>query len=138
MINKRKVRLMTRTAMYERHECSADLPKAKYYKNDYVGLHMWLTAIAVTAAYIIIIMLVAACNFEYIINHLTDMKYSVVGILILMGYLVMETIFLLAAYFIYSYKYVVAEHGIKVYQNRLQKILAMNKADQKRKGGKTQ
>ena len=66
------------------------------------------------------------------------MKYSVVGILILMGYLVMETIFLLAAYFIYSYKYVVAEHGIKVYQNRLQKILAMKKADQKRKGGKTQ
>mgnify|MGYP000830207533 FL=1 len=52
MINKRKVRLMTRTAMYEKHECSNDINKAKYYKSDYVGLHMWTTAIAVTLSLI--------------------------------------------------------------------------------------
>ena len=73
MINKRKVRLMTRTAMYEKHECSNDINKAKYYKSDYVGLHMWTTAIAVTIAYIIILMLVMSCNFEFIINNLTGM-----------------------------------------------------------------
>ena len=53
MINKRKVRLMARTAMYLKHEGVEDLPKAKYYKSDYVGLYMWLTAIAVTVAFIL-------------------------------------------------------------------------------------
>ena len=74
MISKRKVRLMSRTAMYEKNQCSHSFAKAKYYKNDYVGLHMWTTAIAVTIAYFIILALAVACNFEWLINRLTDMN----------------------------------------------------------------
>ncbi len=135
MVNKRKIRLMTRTAMYEKHECGSDITKAKYYKNDYVGLHMWTTAIAVTVAYVIILMLVIACNFEYIINNLTDMNYTVLGVILIMSYVAMMVLFLLIAYFVYSYQYVEAENGIKIYKNRLHKIYVMNKADKKRKGG---
>ena len=64
MVNKRKVRLMSRTAMYEKHEGNQDLPKAAFYKSDYVAVKMWCTAIAVTIAYILILCLVVACNFE--------------------------------------------------------------------------
>ncbi len=135
MVNKRKVRLMTRTAMYEKHECINDITKAKYYKSDYVGLHMWTTAIAVTLAYVIILMLVAACNFEYIIDNLTDMNYTVLGVILIMSYVAMMTVFLLVAYFVYSYEYVESENGIKIYRNRLHKIYLMNKAEKKRKGG---
>ena len=42
MINKRKVRLMTRTAMYEKHECSNDINKAKYYKSAVSYTHLTL------------------------------------------------------------------------------------------------
>lgn len=138
MINKRKVRLMARTAMYEKHECNSDLPKAKYYKNSYVGLQMWITAVAVTIAYFIIFLLVIACNFEYFINNLTEINYTVLGIIALMCYIAMQALFLLMAYIIYNYKFAEAEHGIKVYQRRLRKILEMNREDQKRKGGRTQ
>lgn len=135
MVNKRKVRLMTRTAMYEKHEGKNDITKAKYYKNDYVGLHMWTTAVAVTVAYVIILLLVIACNFEFIINNLTNMNYTVLGVILIMAYAALMTLFLLIAYFVYSYQYVEAENGIKIYQNRLHKIYLMNKADRKRKGG---
>lgn len=133
MINKRKVRLMTRTAMYLKHEGGEDIPKAKYYKSDYIGINMWVTAIAVTIAYFLILLLVGCYNFEYIINHLTTMNYVALLAVIIMAYVLMMVIFLTAGYFVYSYRYVEAEAGIKVYQNRLQKIFKLNKADRKLK-----
>ncbi len=133
MINKRKVRLMARTAMYEKHEGSQDLPKAKYYKSDYVGLHMWTTAIAVTIAYFLIVALIVAYNFESIINNLTDTNYTVVAVVLVLGYVAFMILFLLVAYFVYSYLYDEAENGIRIFQNRLHKIFLMNKADRKRK-----
>lgn len=135
MINKRKVRLMARTAMFEQHECSKDLPKVKYYKSDYVGLHMWTTAISVTVAYFLILLLVIACNFEYFINNLTHMNYTVLAVILILAYAAFMVFFLLIAYFVYSYKYVEAENSIKIYQNRLHKIFLLNKEDRKRKGG---
>ena len=135
MINKRKVRLMTSTAMYEKLECSNDINKPKYYNSDYVGLHMWTTAIAVTIAYIIIIMLVMSCNFEFIINNLTNMNYTVLTVMLIMIYAAMMTVFMIIAYFIYSYRYVESENGIRIYRNRLHKIYLMNKAERNRKGG---
>ena len=133
MINKRKVRLMARTAMYLKHGGVEDLPKAKYYKSDYVGLYMWLTAIAVTVAYFLILFLIACYNFEYIINHLTSINYTVLVVMLIMTYVLMMSVFLVIGYFVYSRRYTMAENGIRVYQNRLKKIFQLNKADRKKK-----
>ena len=138
MVNKRKVRLMTRTAMYEKHEGETDLSKASYYKTDYVAIQMWFTAIAVTFAYILIIALIIACNFEYIVNNLTDLNYKALAVVLIMSYIALMTLYMLISYFIYSYRFVEAENGIKIYQNRLHKIFLMNREDRKRKGGKVE
>jgi uncharacterized membrane protein YjgN (DUF898 family) len=135
MVNKRKVRLMSRTAMYEKHEGSSDLPKAAFYKSDYVAVKMWCTAIAVTIAYILILCLVVACNFEYAISHLTDMNYGLLALVVGLIYVAIMVVYMLISYFIYSYRFVEAENGIKIYQNWLHKIFLMNKEDRKRKGG---
>ena len=129
MINKRKVRLMARTAMYVRHEGAEDLPKAKYYKQDYVGLNMWVTAIAVTIAYILILFLLACYNFEYIIDNLTTLNYTLLAVILIMVYILMMVIILGAGYFVYSYRYAMAENGIRVYQSRLSKIYKLNRTD---------
>lgn len=92
MINKRKVRLMARTAMYLKHEGTEDIPKSKYYRKDYVSLHMWLTAIAVTIAYFLLLILIACCNFENLINRLTTMNYTVLLVVIILGYIAMMLI----------------------------------------------
>ena len=115
MINKRKVRLMARTAMYLKHEGTEDIPKSKYYRKDYVSLHMWLTAIAVTIAYFLLLILIACCNFESLINRLTTMNYTVLLVVIILGYIAMMLIFMFIAYFVYSYRYTESENGIKVY-----------------------
>ena len=136
MISKRKVRLMTRTAIYEKNQCAQSLPKAKYYKSDYVGLHMWTTAIAVTVAYFIILMLVFACNFEWFINKLTDINYAAFAAILIASYAALMALFMVVAYLVFSYRYVEAENDIKIYQNRIHKIFLMNKAELRNKGGK--
>ena len=138
MINKRKVRLMTRTAMYEKRDGAKDLPKAAYYRTDYVGVKMWCTAVAVTIAYVLILGLIALCNFEYFVNNLTRFNYKSLIVLLAMAYIGLMTLFLLISYFVYTYRFIEAENGIKIYQSRLHKIFLMNKEDRKRKGGTTE
>lgn len=135
MVNKRKVRLMSRTAMYEKHEGGKDLPKAAFYKSDYVSVNMWCTAIAVTVAYILILFLVIACNFEYAVSHLTDINYAILAVIVGVIYMAIMILYMLIAYFLYSYRFVEAENGIKIYQNWLHKIFLMNREDRKRKCG---
>ena len=45
MVNKRKVRLMARTAMYEKHEGKRELKNVMYYRSDYIGMHMLFVGI---------------------------------------------------------------------------------------------
>lgn len=138
MVNKRKVRLMTKTAIYEKHDGAKDLPKAAYYRSDYVAVKMWCTAVAVTMAYLLIIGLAIVCNFEYFVNNLTRLNYKSVAVVLAMGYIALMTLFLLISYFVYTYRFIEAENGIKIYRNRLHKIFLLNKEDRKRKGGTAQ
>ena len=48
MVNKRKVRLMARTAMYEKHEGKRELKNVMYYRSDYIGMHMLFAGIGIT------------------------------------------------------------------------------------------
>lgn len=133
MINKRKVRLMARTAMYEKHEGTEDFAKSKYLRLDYISLHMWTTAVAVTISYLLIIFLLAVYNFEYLVSHIMTMNYALLATVLIIAYLAMLAVFLLIAFAVFSHRFTQAEEGLKTYQNRLTKILKMNKEDRKRK-----
>lgn len=135
MINKRKVRLMTKTAIYERTYGSNDAAKAKYYKADYVAVHMWNTAIAVTIAFLIVLFLIGACNFERIIYSITKINYTALGAILAVSYAALQAFFLIMTYLVYSYRYTSAELRTKTYQMRLHKIFVMGKADKKENGG---
>lgn len=135
MINKNKVRLMTRTAIYEKNTGHEDMPKAKYYKSDYVSMHMWNTVVAVTVAYLIIFFLVVACNFERVVYNLTNINYTALIVIMAVAYAAAQAVFLIVSYIVFSYKYTRSQTRIRKYQNRLHKIFLMNREDRKKKGG---
>ena len=60
------------------------------------------------------------------------MNYTVLLVVIILGYIAMMLIFMFIAYFVYSHRYTESENGIKVYQNRLAKIYKLNKEDMKK------
>lgn len=132
MVNKRKVRLMARTSMYEKHEGVSELKKANYYKSDYVGAHMLLTGAAVTVAYLLCVLLLCIYKFEYIVNNLTKLNYNQLFSTAVIVYVVVLIVYMIASYFVYSMRYANGESGIKFYINRLKKIHSLNQDEKER------
>ena len=54
MIDKRKVRLMTRAAIYEKRYGEEDIKITGYYQKDYSSLNTWITLIWVTAGFFLL------------------------------------------------------------------------------------
>lgn len=54
MVNEKKVRLMTRMAMYEEKAGREDLKITAYSKKDYVGFQTTITVLWITAGYLLV------------------------------------------------------------------------------------
>ena len=122
MVNKRKVRLMARTAMYEKHEGHDELKNAVYYRGDYVGMHMLFAGIGITLGYLLCLFLVFVYRFEFIVNNLTDINYRKLGSTLIIIYVLLLIVFQVIAYFVYSIRYNDYQSGLKFYINRFKKI----------------
>ena len=64
MINQEKVALMTKLAIYEENEGRKNIPMGKYYKDDYVSLHMVNTVIVATFSYVLVIAAIVFAHIE--------------------------------------------------------------------------
>ena len=131
MVNKRKVRLMARTAMYEKHEGKKELKNVMYYRNDYIGMHMLFAGIGITGGYLLTLVLICMYKFEYIMNNLTKIDYRKLGSTLIVTYVLMLIAAQVIAYFIFSMRYNEYEDGRRMYINRLKKIDKLSREEKK-------
>ncbi len=75
MLNNRKVRLMTRLAIYEQTEGKEDVRISKYFRTDYVRLNVLKTVVAVTVGYLLILLLLVVYHSEYLIREAVTLDY---------------------------------------------------------------
>ena len=131
MVNKRKVRLMARTAMYEKHDGRKELKNAQYYRGDYIGMHMLFAGIGVTGGYLLTLVLVCIYRFEYIVNNLTKIDYRRLGSTLIVTYVLLLIAAQVMAYFVFSIRYGDYEDGMKMYISRLKKIDKLSREEKK-------
>lgn len=122
LLNENKVKMMTKMAIYEKNEGKKMLKTAKYYKSDFIAFGVLKNIIAVTFAYIIIVMLYALCNIEKMIADISSINYAKVGGKIAIYYIVMLVAFSIIAGFVSSYQYEHSRKGLKRYFSRLNKL----------------
>ncbi|MBQ9768220.1 MAG: hypothetical protein IJW37_08975 [Lachnospiraceae bacterium] len=75
MLNNRKVRLMTRLAVYEQSEGKEDVRLSKYFRSDYVRLQTLKTVVAVTVGYLLVLLVLAVYHSEYLIENAVTLDY---------------------------------------------------------------
>ncbi len=75
MLNNRKVRLMTRLAMYEQTEGKEDVRISKYFRTDYVRLNVLKSMVSITVGYLLILLLVIVYHSEYLIREAVTLDY---------------------------------------------------------------
>ncbi|HHT57562.1 hypothetical protein [Herbinix luporum] len=105
MLNFKKIRLMTKLAVYENKEGKEDIYLSKYYKQDYVRLQVIKSIISATIGYILIITMIGFYRMEHLIKKAVSLQYKTIGGYILGFYIIIITIYGLGSYLGYSMKY---------------------------------
>lgn len=136
MIDPKRIVLMTKLTAYEEREGKYNLKLFRYFKEDYIAVNMVYTAIAVTVAYLIMVVLWFVHGFETIMANLQETDLIQIAFRLVMGYVALLVVFLVIAYFVYRAKWKQAQPGIRQYTENLKKLDEMNR-DENGKSGYT-
>lgn len=134
MLNTQKVRLMTRLAMYEKTEGKEDIRLSKYYKTDYVRLHILKTVVAVTVGYLLVLLMIGIYHMEYLISEAVNLDYKTMGLKILGGYLAILTIYISGSLIGYNVYYNRSRKKLSKYFKMLRKLTRMYKEEEQTAG----
>lgn len=105
MLDEKKIKLMTKIAIYEKKE-SKDLEIAsKSFKVDYVTLQMLYTAVATTIGYFCIVVLYILGNLERLLLNAGTVDFPKLIGSGIRNYVICLIVFLVIALFFYSQKY---------------------------------
>lgn len=122
MLNSKKIRLMTKLAVYENKDGKKDIHLSKYYKTDYVRYQMLKSMISATVGYLLVLALVGVYKMEYIIKNAVTLDYKSVGTYILGIYIMVVTVYGLGSVLIYSLKYDASRKKLAKYYKLLKRL----------------
>ena len=125
MLDKRKVRLMTRMALYEQNEGREDIRISAYYKKDYVSLKMIGTFIWTTIGYVCLLGLVFLWGMTGWMEKLNLALLIMLAAVIILGYLALLIITMTATSRICEKKHRNARMRMKRYNHGLLRLMKL-------------
>ena len=125
MVNMRKVRLMTKLAIYEQKEGKEDIKLGKYFRRDFVRLKILHNIVAVTLGYLLVLAMIIAYQMEYLIKEAVNLDYIGIGKTILGVYVIVVTVYVMAAMVGYGLYYDYSRKKLAKYFRMLRKLRSM-------------
>ena len=122
MLNFKKIRLMTKLAVYEKKDGREDIQLSKYYKTDYVRYQVLKSIISATIGYALIIALIVFYKMEYLIKNAVVLDYKLLGTYLLAFYLMTITIYGLGSVALFSMKYDASRKKLSRYFKLLKRL----------------
>lgn len=122
MLNSKKIRLMTKLAVYETKEGKEDIHLSKYYKTDYVRFQVLKSVISATVGYLLILLLVVMYKMEYLIKNAVVLNYKMIGNYVLGIYIMIVTVYGLGSVLVYSRKYDASRKKLARYFKLLKRL----------------
>ena len=129
MLSKEKVMLMSKMAIYEKHEGEKDMRISGYYKKDYVGLHVITTVLWTLLGCLILAGLIGIACMDILLNHLT-----MTALVMLVGFgsaifLALLIICCVAAKIRYGKRHAEARKRVKQYNMDLLNLMKLQKKE---------
>lgn len=123
MVDEKKTILMTKLAIFEKHEKNKSLVISKYYRSDYVRYNVLKTWIAVTVLYWSLIAGYIFMAFDSILEKLNELDYFKIVYQMLGGYVAVCAVYFLFAFILYNYRYHKAKNGLVQYNVNLKALI---------------
>ena len=118
MLDKRKIRLMTRAAIYEKNYGEEDFKISSYYKKDYSSLNTWVTLIWITVLFL--------GWGEAAMEGITLAKLFVFAAVAIGAYVSLLIAYGIGAGSFYKNKHIKAKQRVKKYLRDLSRIEKIN------------
>ncbi len=125
MIKKERVILMTKLASYEEKEGRQAGKISRYFRGDYISVHLLKSWVCVTVVYALLVCLGVLYELETFMENLYKMDYVAFAREIIIGYVIMTVVYLVAVYIAYAYRYGKARKSLKRYSQNLKKLGSM-------------
>ncbi|MBO7402534.1 MAG: hypothetical protein J6U10_06045 [Lachnospiraceae bacterium] len=122
MLDKKKVRIMTKLSIYEKNAGRYDVKLAKYFRSDYVHYHVLRTLVAVTFGYLLLLFMAAVYKSDYLIAEFVTIDYAALGKKLLIIYIYILAIFAVLSIIGYFIAYNVSRKRLSGYYNLLKKL----------------
>lgn len=125
MLNKERIRLMTRMAAYEERQGRKDIAISGYFRGDYISFQLLKSALYATVGFALAVAMYVLYNMETFLEdfYKMDMVEFMKGIL--SKYILVLAIYLVISYFVYSYRYHRAKKHVKQYNQLLRTLMQM-------------
>lgn len=125
MLNEEKIILMTKLASYEKHEGKESMAISKYFRGDYISLHLLKSVVLATIAYAIGLGLYLLYNMEDLLEELYTLDFAYMARNFISAYVIFVVAYCCLTYLIFTYRYVKAQKSIRRYYHNLKKLNAM-------------
>lgn len=122
MLNEKRVKLMTRMAIYENGQGKEDFKINEYYQKDYTSLNTWISIIWVTLGYGIIVGAVMLVFLDQIFSVASLSGLLVIAGEVVIGYLVLAVVTGIIAHNFYKKKHIEARKRVKRFNNNLTRL----------------
>lgn len=123
MLNQKKIRLMTRMAIFEESaEGKEALRISKYYKHDYVRWELIKTIMSITIGYLLILVLIVLYHAEYLIANAVTLNYKEIAMKAIGAYLILLVVYVSASLVGYSYKFSRERRNLTRYYKSLKRL----------------
>lgn len=135
MLNEEKVRLMTKAASFEMKEGKKALAMNKYFRGDYISLHMIGAWICYTLAFILCAGLWGFYHLEELMDNLHKMDLMGFGKKMILLYLLFLVIYMVIHYYVYHLRYRENQKKLTVYNKLLKRISHIYQTEMKSGSG---
>lgn len=121
MIEQDRIIKMTKAALYEQKEKKHALYRMRFFKKDYVTLHMIVVWFCITIAYSMLGFIGLLCLVESTVNY-SMIQWVFFAILAVVVYIGMVAVYMLIAWNVYTGRYEDAEESAKNYEGYLKEL----------------
>lgn len=125
MVNEEKIALMTHLAVYEKGEGKRTMPVGKYFRGDYISLHLLRTVLSGTFAFLIGLGVYLLYFYEEILMNLYTIDFAALAKSVVTYYIGFLVIYGLLTYIVFTIRFIKAKKSIKRYYQNLKKLNSM-------------
>jgi len=122
MLDEKKIRVMTKLAAYEEGAGKKYMPIAGYFRGDFISKQIILSFVCGTIAFLMVVGLLAFCNFEIFLSEIYDIDLVEYGKKIGKTYIICMAIYLIGTYIWSVLKFSRAKKSLNSYISVMDKL----------------